>query len=154
MAFPDYEVEEYIQNTDKCKLEGKISHIKNLWEGPGWCSSDLEVFVNNQNKTYKFKTEKVTWKCDLDSFSYLIDKNDKIWNFVYILADKEYDYKVLKIDKKNYDKYPEVPLCTDNIVELPQENYLENKFIWWWIIIVILIIWVIFYKIKRNKKQS
>jgi len=154
MALPNYEIEEYIKKADKCKLEWKLSKIQNdTKEKDDDCFKNVKYIINKGLLNYSFKTMEATWNCSIDTFYYLSDKNDKIWDSVYILADKT-NYRILKIDKKNYDKYSEVPLCEDNIVELPQENYLTNKFVWWGIIILLAIIWVIFYKFKKTKKQS
>lgn len=147
MALSPDMLQEYFEQAQKCKISWKIQKIQKNSEDQ--CSTDLTLFIKWENNETHFMNAILSNKeCIFDSFHTVFYENTlKIWDQVeYIL------------DKKNYHSFnntyaintENIPYCTENKVEIP-ENIFSTNYYFLWFFIFIIIMWALFIKFYKKK---
>jgi len=147
MALSPDMLKEYFEQAQKCKISWKIEKVQK--NGEDQCSTNLTLFIKwENNKTHFMNISLLDKACSFDSYYKPFFEDDiKIWNQVEYILDKSnyysFDYNTNTINTDN------IPFCSENKIEIPQNNY--NFEIFSWIIFFSIIIWVLMFKIyKKN----
>jgi hypothetical protein len=158
-ALPQDAIDEEVSKIEnKCKITWNIVNYKRdlMKENP--CFANLEIILQTDKDYYKFNASGL-WdeECTIDSIYEVFDRNIKIWEKLYVLADK--DNRIISKNLYGYNKY-DVKDCKSNYSEKEyKSDYLKKStnisstyYLIFWFIIFILII--IFYKMFLSKKKS
>ncbi|MGE4443851.1 MAG: hypothetical protein AB7E37_02585 [Candidatus Altimarinota bacterium] len=121
MALSPDMLQEYFEQAQKCKISGKIQKIQKNSEDQ--CSIDLTLFIKGENNETHFMNAILSNKeCSFDSYYKPFFEGDiKVGNQVeYILDTSNYhsfDYIPDTVSTQDF------PYCTENKIEIPENNY-------------------------------
>jgi hypothetical protein len=151
MALSPDILQEYFEQAQKCKLSWKIEKIETSNKDQCWV--DAKIFIKWENNDIHFMNALVSNKeCISDSYYRIFFEDDlKIWTEIeYVLDTKNYytfDYNTNTINTEN------IPFCSENKIEIPQNNY--NFEIFSWIILLSILIWIFIFKFyKKSTRKS
>ena len=150
MALSPDMLQEYFEQAQKCKISWKIEKIE-IWN-KNQCLMDMRIFIKwENNKTHFMNATLLHKECSFDSYYKPFFEGDiKVWNQVEYILDEEnyhtFDYNTSIINTEN------IPYCTENKIEIRENNYYFE--ILSWIIIGIMIIWISIFQYFYKKKTK
>lgn len=154
MALSPDILQEYFKQAQKCKISWKIEKIE--ISNQGQCSTEMIIFIKWENNDTHFMNATVSNKeCILDSYYKIFFENDlNIWTKVeYILDTKNYHALGNNLENTNTDN---IPFCTENKIEISQNNYNFEVFSWMILFSVIICIFAfkLFHKIIKKASND